>query len=154
MNLRSNRNIQKKPATVDGQMPATVDGQIPSVDDLIEVLKEWPTGSYQDCKWTNVEAKLRHSRVPRRGDGHTLDFDIVTIVTRQTRQGLGTKFLVNLIEAAGLLGRGVMLEQACSACSKPWAEKLVANGILTPDIVDGNFLSTKPVPKEQMPLLS
>ena len=121
------------------------DLRVPSVSTLTKMLKTLQYGSPQEHDFDNVYVYLRHSIAQRREDQRKLDFDIVKIKTSPTRKGIGTKFIVNLVKAAGLLGRGVFLEQTISTHSENWAKKLVKDGIMKPYIVERNFLSTEPV---------
>ena len=77
-----------------------------------------------------------------------LDFDIIQIEVNQTRQGIGTQFVVNLIEASSRLGRGVFLEQTITAQSRGWAQRLISMNLMKPYtvrgtdyVVEDNFIS-------------
>lgn len=140
MKRRSGSNGQNVPTTKKHRPENKL---VPSVSTLKQALATWECGQYQQLHFGSVEVQLRRSIVPRRKDPRELDFDVVQIRTTPTRKGIGTEFLVNLIEAAGLLGRGVFLEQTISDDSEKWAEKLVRDGIMRPWIMEKNFLSTK-----------
>lgn len=106
--------------------------QVPSVDDIQRVLADMgPANKYKTVSIGSVSVMFRASSVPRRGSDR-LDFDIVQIETTSPGSGIGTQFVVNLIQAADTLGRGVFLEQTITAASRAWANKLVRENLMRP----------------------
>ena len=115
---------------------------VPSVDELGVVLGGM--GTYERVCSDNVDVLLRWSTAPRRQNSKHLDIDIVQMQTNPTRSGIGTKFVVNLIEAAKKLDRGVFLEQTITEGSRAWAAKLVREELMQPYYLDDNFISVAP----------
>ena len=115
---------------------------VPSVDELRMVLDQLETTKYEKVCTDNVSVLLRYSMAPRRGK--RLDIDIVQMETTPTRSGIGTKFVVNLIEAAQKVERGVFLEQTITEDSRAWAAKLVREKLMQPYYLDDNFISVAP----------
>ena len=105
--------------------------EAPSVNEIRKALAGMERHPIIDTECIYVE--LRRSIVPRRPTlPGFLDFDIMQIQTTPERSGIGTNFVINLIEAARIQGRGVFLEQTITDASKAWAATLVKKGLMQP----------------------
>jgi hypothetical protein len=118
--------------------------QVPSVDEIHSVLATMgPTNKYETVRIRSVSVMIRASSVRRR-ENDRLDFDIVQIETTPAASGIGTQFVVNLIQAAYAIGRGVFLEQTITVASRAWAKKLVRENLMRPWSLEDNFISVCP----------
>ena len=114
---------------------------VPSVDEIQRVLADMgPANKYKEVGIGSVSVMFRASSVPRR-ENDRRDFDIVQIETIPARSGIGTKFVINLIQAAHAIGRGVFLEQTITVSSRAWANKLVRENLMRPWCLEDNFIS-------------
>lgn len=103
----------------------------PSVNEILEALARME--QYTTIATEYIYVQLRRSIVPRRPTlSNCVDFDIVQIQTTPEKSGIGTKFVINLIEAARIQGRGVFLEQTITDASRAWAATLVEKGLMQP----------------------
>ena len=90
-----------------------------------------PHQRYLDLRCGAVQAELRWSVVPRRGDHGPLDVDIVKIQVDHghRRQGVGTRFCITLaVVVDKLFGRGLYLEQCITPSSHALALRLLKMG--------------------------
>lgn len=88
--------------------------------------------SYPSCTAPIFDVMIRYSTVPRRGND-VLDFDIVQIGLdeKYQKQGFGTQFFKNMVEAAKLVRpkRGIYLEQCITFASQNLRKKLIDSGL-------------------------